>query len=379
VKAEPNISEFLRQRIAAGDFPSAVYLVGEKGSVVFADALGRAVVEPEQIEARVGTIYDLASLTKPLVTGFLCAKLLETGQIHLSDPISKYFPQFNTQDKAGVTLRQLLTHISGFAAWKPFYLLTRDDDISSNDAKKDRMIELIAAEPLAYEPRTKVVYSDLNYLLLGFFVEKLYGGKLDAIAKKEIFEPLGLAKTFFNPPAELKREIAASEHGNKFEKQTCKENGYDASKYGWREEVIWGEVHDGNAYFLDGVAGHAGLFSTAEEVFKIACQFLAGSSQLLSPEICKVFTTDHTPGLNEARTLGFQLAATPESTASEALAKDSFGHLGFTGTSLWIEPETERVFILLTNRTHAHDLPFVNINSVRRDFHRRAVAALEKR
>ncbi len=187
-----------------------------------------------------------------------------------------------------------------------------------------------------------------------------------------------MKKTFFNPPAELKREIAASEHGNKYEKQTCTENGYDASRYDWREGVIWGEVHDGNAYFLDGVAGHAGLFSTAEEVFKIACQFLAGRSQMLSAEICKIFQTDQTPGLNEARSLGFQLAATPDSTAGEALAKNSFGHLGFTGTSLWIEPDTERIFILLTNRTHHHPPPFVNINSTRREFHRLAVEELNK-
>jgi serine-type D-Ala-D-Ala carboxypeptidase len=372
VKAEPNISEFLGQRTAAGDFPSVVYLVGEKGRVVFADALGQAVAEPEQTEARIDTIYDLASLTKPLVTGLLIAKMLndKSGL----PPLGEYFEQFS-----GRTQTEFFTHSSGLPPWKPFYLLTENDGALSYEEKSRRVIELIAAEPPAYEPGSKVVYSDLNYLLLGFFVEKLYEGKLDEVAKKEIFDPLGLTKTFFNPPAELKRRIAASEHGNRYEKQTCAENGYDASKYNWREDVIWGEVHDGNAYFLNGVAGHAGLFSTAEEVFKIACQFLAGSSQLLTPEICKIFTTDDTPGLNEARTLGFQLAATPESTASEALAKDSFGHLGFTGTSLWIEPETERVFILLTNRTHAHDLPFVNINSVRRDFHRRAAAALEKR
>ena len=162
----------------------------------------------------------------------------------------------------------------------------------------------------------------------------------------------------------MQKRIAASENGNEFEKQTCIEQGYDISKYNWREYQIWGEVHDGNCYFMNGVSGHAGLFSTAEETFKIAQQFLANQTTLLKPETCKLFRTNFTPGLNEARSIAFQLAETKDSTASEALSKDSFGHLGFTGTSLWIEPETERIFILLTNRTHARELPFANINSV---------------
>jgi CubicO group peptidase (beta-lactamase class C family) len=365
------ISEFLSERIAAGDFPSAVYLVAEKGEIKFSGALGNAVVEPETIAATIDTIYDVASLTKPLVTALLIARVF--GDKSGLRPFDSFFEQCR-----GISNTRALVHTSGLPAWKPFYLLAEPGDLLSYETKSKRVIELIAAERDSYEPGSKVVYSDLNYLLLGFLVEKLYEGKLDAIAKKEVFEPLGLKKTFFNPPAELKREIAASEHGNRYEKQTCVENGFDASKYSWREDVIWGEVHDGNAYFLDGVAGHAGLFSTAEEVFKIAGQFLAGRSQLLTPEICKVFQTDQTPGLNEARSLGFQLAATPDSTAGKALAKNSFGHLGFTGTSLWIEPDTERIFILLTNRTHDRPLPFVNINSTRREFHRLAAAELNK-
>jgi CubicO group peptidase (beta-lactamase class C family) len=127
---------------------------------------------------------------------------------------------------------------------------------------------------------------------------------------------------------------------------------------------------------MNGVSGHAGLFSTAAETFKIALQFLPHQTKLLKPETCELFRTNFTPTLNEARSIAFQLAATEKSTASEALAKDSFGHLGFAGTSLWIEPQSERIFILLTNRTHAHALPFVNINSTRRKFHEIAVSLL---
>ena len=146
----------------------------------------------------------------------------------------------------------------------------------------------------------------------------------------------------------------------------------------FRTHQIWGEAHDGNAYFMDGVAGHAGLFSTAEEVFRIAQQFLPKYSTLLKPETCQLFRTNLTSGLNEDRSFAFQLASTEDSTAGKLMSPQSFGHLGFTGTSLWIDPVADRVFILLTNRTHDHPPPFVNINSVRRRFHDLAIGQLER-
>lgn len=371
---EKQISGLLRERIDARDFPSAVYLVAERGEVVFSGALGNAVAEPEKIAAAESTIYDLASLTKVLVTGLLCAKLLEGRELSFEDRIAKFFPEFIATDKQETMTARLLTHSSGFAAWKPFYSSVHAPD---REAKKQQIVELIAAEPLAAAPSTKVIYSDLNFILLGFLAEKLYGDKLDRIAEREIFRPLGLERTFFNPPAELKREISATERGNNFEKDLARQNNVDAGNYRLRTETIWGEVHDGNAHFLDGVSGHAGLFSTAAETFRIARQFLPGSTEILKPDTCRMFHTNLTPLLNEQRSVAFQLAETKDSTAGEALAKNSFGHLGFTGTSLWIEPGTERVFILLTNRVHAADPPFVNINSTRRSFHRLATDALK--
>jgi CubicO group peptidase (beta-lactamase class C family) len=157
--------------------------------------------------------------------------------------------------------------------------------------------------------------------------------------------------------------------------------GADASAadaVAWREQLIWGEVHDGNAFFLGGAAGHAGLFSDARETFRLAEQFIAESTQLLAPQTCALFRTNMTEGLEEARSFAWQLAATKDSTASAALPPESFGHLGFTGTSCWIDPTHRRIFILLTNRTHACTLPFVNINSVRRSFHTLAASALER-
>lgn len=367
------ISEFLRSRIEAKDFPSAVYLVAEKGEIVFQDALGFAVVEPEKIEAQIATIYDLASLTKVLVTGLLSAKLIESGEINLSDKIYKYSAFFSTKTKSEITIQNLLTHTSGFNAWKPLYLITDSNFLSD-------LINVISEFPNENSPNSTVTYSDLNFITLCFVLAEIHGKSIDEIARKEIFEPLNLKDTFYNPPKDFQKRIAASEFGNEFEKQTCIEQGYEIRdpQSEFRSRMIWGEVHDGNCYFMKGVSGHAGLFSTAAETFKIAQQFLANQTVLLKPETCELFRINFTKDLNESRSIAFQLAETPESTASNALAKDSFGHLGFTGTSLWIEPESERIFILLTNRTHARELPFVNINSVRRRFHELATQALNE-
>lgn len=363
------INAFLKERIEARDFPSAVYLVAEKDEIVFHGAVGLAVVEPEKIEARVETIYDLASLTKVLITGLLAAKLIENGEIKLEDKAAKYFGELATEEKREITIGNLLTHTSGFAAWKPFYLIA-DSRLQIPDS--------IAAAPLENPVNGKVVYSDLNFLMLTFLLEKLYRQRIERVTETEIFQPLKLQNTLFNPPEILREKIAASEKGNEFEKNTCLEQGYfqspaaadDSGKF--RRYQIWGEVHDGNCRFMDGVSGHAGLFSNALEIFKIARQFLPETSALLKPETCRLFRTNFTGNLNEARSVAFQLAATEDSSAGASLSTDSFGHLGFTGTSLWIDPSKERIFILLTNRTHARELPFANLNAVRRRFHEAA-------
>lgn len=363
------ISSFLNERIAAGDFPSAVYLVAEKGSAIFADARGNAVVNAQPIPATVETIYDLASLTKPLVTGLLCSRRIEAGELTLDSSIAHYLAEFDRTDKQDISVRQLLTHTSGLPAWQPLYVLA--------GGERDRAPGAIASLKLEYKPGTRVVYSDLSFILLGLLLERMTGNRLAQLARQEIIEPLKLQHTFFNPEQAMQTGIAACEIGNAYEREMWNNTG--GSEYrDWRKDLIWGEVHDGNAHFLGGAAGHAGLFSTAQETFVLAQQFLARESKLLKPETCQLFRQNMTPGLEEARSLGWQLAATKDSTAGTDLPGDSFGHTGFTGTSCWIDPEHERIFLLLTNRTHARVLPFANINSVRRRFHSLAVAALDK-
>lgn len=356
------IDRFLTERIAAGDFPSAVYLVGERGEVKLHNALGNAVVDPEVIPASRDTVYDLASLTKVLVTGLLCAKAIENGALSLDTQPREMLGHVRRSDS---TLRHLISHDSGLPAWRPFYLLVND--------RASILFEILRT-PTRVGDRV-VIYSDLNFLILTFLLEFIYGKPLDHVFADEIAVPLGLKSTHFLPKPAMKPRIAASEHGNVFEKLTCIAENYLAATDTltitgkFRSEMIWGEVHDGNAYFMGGVSGHAGLFSNAKELFKIAQQFLPNFTTLLNPATCELFDTNFTPGMNEHRSFSFQLASTPDSAAGTRLSPQSFGHLGFTGTSVWIDPVKERVYILLTNRTHNRQLPFENINSVRRRFH----------
>src|SRR5689334_24182900 len=362
------LTALLEAHINAGEFPSAVYLVGERDEIVYEDALGYSVIEPYRVANKIDTIYDLASLTKPLVTSLLCARLIELGELTLDSSVSHYLPEFDRTDKQMITIRELLTHTSGLPAWRPLYVLTED--------QPDRAAGAIASLDLEYKAGTRVVYSDLGFIALGILLERLMHQHLADMAKREIFEPLKLQQTFFNPEIALQTGIAACETGNAYEVDMCKQmsSGEYAKS---RQRLIWGEVHDGNAYFLGGAAGHAGLFSTARETFLIAQQFLGDTTRLLTPDTCRLFRENMTPGLNEARSIGWQLAATELSTASPELPPDSFGHNGFTGTCDWIDQNRQPVFILLTNRTHAHALPFANINSVRREFNRLAAQALQ--
>jgi CubicO group peptidase (beta-lactamase class C family) len=364
------VSAFLNSRIAAGDFPSAVYLIAERGCVRHEDALGFAVREPRERPATLETIYDLASLTKPLVTGLLCARRVESGELELDAPVAQYLFEFARSGRVVMTIRNLLTHTSGLPAWLPLRIVTGD--------RRERVLDVITNENLVFAPGSRVLYSDLGFITLGLLLERLSGASIAELARREIFAPLNLRRTFFNPEAALRTSVAACEiEGNAYERGMCGDYAGASDDDGWRDAVIWGEVHDGNAHFLGGAAGHAGLFSNARETFRIAQQFIANETSLLKPETCGLFRTKMTAGLNELRSFAWQLAPSPNSAAGYHLPPDAFGHLGFTGTSCWIDPSHERVYVLLTNRTHTRTLPFVNINSTRRHFHTLAATALD--
>jgi CubicO group peptidase (beta-lactamase class C family) len=369
----------MQKAIARGTFPGAQFVVGEGGKIIAQEALGQAVITPERIPATVNTVYDLASLTKPLLTALLTVIFAERGNVDLSAPASDYLEELRTPDKRDITLLQLLTHTSGLQAWRPLYLEAR--------ARAD-VVAAIARAPRDNHGAARTLYGDLNFILLGFMLERVTGERLDRIAQKEVFEPLQLSETYFPPPSGLKREVAATESGQTHERKTIAEMKIvcpapapgDTPDTGprplRRKQIIWGEVHDGNAYFMEGVAGHAGLFSTAREVFQIANQFIPGS-KLLNSQSLTWFTDTFTPGAGDARSVGWMLARTKDCSAGAALPPDAFGHTGFTGTSLWIDWQKQRVYVLLTNRVHPQ-VRDLGLKQARQQFHGLAVEALNR-
>src|SRR5215216_3105488 len=211
------LTALLEEHINAGEFPSAVYLVGERDQIIYEDAIGHSVVEPYRIANKIDTIYDLASLTKPLITGLLCSRRIELGELTLDSSVSHYLPEFDRTDKQMITVRELLTHTSGLPAWRPLYLLTED--------QPDRAAGAIANLDLEYKPGTRVVYSDLGFIALGILLERMTGQRLSNMAQHEIFEPLKLKQSFFNPEIALQTGIAACETGNAYEVDMCKQLG----------------------------------------------------------------------------------------------------------------------------------------------------------
>jgi CubicO group peptidase (beta-lactamase class C family) len=356
------LAEFLRAQVSAGSFPGAAWLVSSNGRVVDEGAVGDAVVVPQRVAATPETLYDLASLTKPLATALLAVRLQATGRLQLDDLVARHLPEWRTgDDRDGLTLLDLLTHRSGLPAWVPLYLYAHD---------VPGRVTHLAAMPRTGAPLVGVTYSCPNYLLAGFAVERAGGDRLDALFRKLVAEPLGLDEILFRPDPGLLTRIAATETGNARERELAGAagDGYNA----WRTDVIHGEVHDNNAHTLGGVAGNAGLFGTARGVARLAGLFLPGGP-LLGDEERSLFGHNFTSGLEQDRAVGFQLATTPGCSAGPGIGTRGFGHTGFTGTSLWIDPEARRVVALLTNRVHPRFREF-DMNAVRREFH--ALAAV---
>ena len=353
------LTQFIQQKIQDDQFPGAVFLIYRQGKGTFKSAQGLAVVRPQPVPMKLGTMFDLSSLTKPLVTALLAVLMTQQGTIRLEDKVSRFLPEFSDSVKREFTLIDLLTHRAGFLDWLPLYLF------GSNMAD---YLSYLNQTPLLYPPRKRVVYSCLGYIILGEILSRVAGMRLDELALQMIIRPLELTRTMFCPPSSLKLEIAATEESNRYERDRVKEYGIDYKE--WREGVIWGEVHDQNAYSLGGVSGHAGLFSSADDLLRLASAFLP-KSEFLLPLYKELFFRNFTPALEEHRTIGWQLASTPGSSAGHHLHPSSIGHTGFTGTSLWVDPHARAIYLLLTNRLHPC-YRGENMNQLREDFHRLA-------
>jgi serine-type D-Ala-D-Ala carboxypeptidase len=359
---ERRIESFLGDHIAAGSFPGAVYLVGERSGIVAEGALGQAVLEPERRAATLDTLYDLASLTKPLATALLAVHLHSEGVLRLEDALSRHLPSWRPADaRAGLTLLDLLTHRSGLPAWIPLYVHASD---------RDHRVEWLLRRPMEAEPGSRVVYSDPGFTLLGFALERAGGLPLDRLFTDRVARRLGLDDVAYrplDPPLSVPRSrIAATERGNARERVLAGPAGEGYNE--WRTGMIWGTVHDQNALSLGGVAGHAGLFGTARAVYRLAGECLWPSGRVVAETGAAWFRASLTPGLEEERSVGFQLASTRGSSAGPGLPATAFGHSGFTGTSVWIDPAAGRIHVLLTNRIHPQFTP-LDMNAIRREFH----------
>ncbi len=333
--APPNftrVDELVREAVEKNDVPGAVVLVGYQGEVVLRRAYGNAGLRPQERAMTAETIFDLASLTKPIATSTAAMMLLEEGKIELDTPVSKYLPVFNTGEKAKITVRHLLTHTAGFVAGGAYAGKTR--------TTAQMLDDIVASNPKS-APGEKFLYSDFSFITLGALVEAVSGQTLDRFCQERIFRPLGMNDTFFRRNEAVLAPVVLSRVA-----ATTAEDDTPATR---------ALVHDPTARAMGGVAGHAGLFSTANDVARFSRMVLNGGQlegrRILKPETVRMWLALQTPGLPAERTLGWDMAS-PYSIRG-ALSSASFGHTGFTGTSLWIDPTSQTFIVLLTNAVHA--------------------------
>jgi CubicO group peptidase (beta-lactamase class C family) len=316
--------------------------------------VGRAVVAPCATPATAETWFDLASLTKPLVVGTLALLAMREGALAPDTLVGEVLDEATAAPIGARSVRQLLTHSSGLPAWEPLYART--------GGRCEHTLDALIALPLA-EPAVHVVYSCLGFILLGRMIERLAGASLAEQFAERVVEPLGLAHEIgFNPGSAV--PLAGGAARPVAEQRLLAERGLEQDLI---PAVMPGQPDDGNSRFLGGIAGNAGLFGTASGVLALAMVYL-GVGELLTSDEISLATADHTPGLEQRRGFGWQLAGSPGCSAGPALAPSAFGHTGFTGTSLWVDPTRGIAMTLLANRVHPGHRP-TDLHPLRRRFH----------
>jgi serine-type D-Ala-D-Ala carboxypeptidase len=326
----------IEESIAERAFPAASIAVLYRNELIALRAFGRYTYDSDSTLVSPATMFDIASVSKVVATTTAAAILFERGALDLDSTVP---------GRPDLTLRGLLTHTSGLPPYIKLFQQTRD---------RDELLRLAYATGLETEPGTRTEYSDIGFIILGDVVEKIAGESLDGFCRRQIFDPLGLADTTFNPAAALRTRIAPT-----------------ADSDSLRHHVVQGEVHDENAWVMNGVAGHAGLFSTTYDLAVFARCWLEQGEPILRPEIVGEFTRQQ-PGTTRA--LGWD-RPTPPSSSGRHFSPSSFGHLGFTGTSLWCDPEKQLAIVLLTNRVWP-DSKNQTIKQIRPPFHDALVEAL---
>ncbi len=334
------LNNYINRKIEENRITSYNITVIKRGEKIFSTYGGYSVIKPKKIKTRGNTIYDLASLTKPLVTSLLTAIFIEREEINIKDKLKRFFPDID-KDKQDITIKQLLNHSSGLISWKPLYYKEQNFNSILNEA--------LNAE-IEKTPGKTVIYSCLNYIILKGIMEKITGERYTNLFNNYIKRPLKLKDTYFSPPEYLKERISATEDGNNYEKE--KALNIFHLKIPERKGIIWGKVHDCNSFYSGGTAGNAGLFSTAEEVSEIAMEFLKSSNTILKSETLNLFYENQTPFSSVHRSSGFILKTTKAASISDLFSDKSVYHLGFTGTSIAIDPENDLIITILLNRVH---------------------------
>jgi serine-type D-Ala-D-Ala carboxypeptidase len=335
-KADHLMELAVRERV----FPGGVLLVSEKGRIVFHKAYGKANIY-SGVPVGKHTVFDLASLTKPLATTLAVIKLIEENVLLLQDTLGKTLPEFKGTSKEEITVRQLLNHTSGFPDYRPYY--TELIPISFKERRKALKEWLVNEKPI-HAPGKTTVYSDLGFMVLGWLVETASGRRLHSFVEKKIYSQMGCNDLFFIP---LNDSEIEGETGNREFAAT--------EKCPWRGKVIEGVVHDDNAFATGGVEGHAGLFGTAEDVHRLLEDLMKTFNGKIGSGVIKRETL-HTffkmPDKKNERPLGFDVPAQKDSSSGKYFSDNTVGHLGFTGTSFWMDLTRSIIVILLTNRIH---------------------------
>src|SRR5256714_2836942 len=336
------MDDVIQQSIEKRELPGAVVLVGHHGKIVWRKAYGARAVEPQREGMTTDTIFDLASLTKVVATTTSVMILIEQGKIRLLDPVVQFIPEMKGDGRDAITIEELLTHMTGFAP---------DFDLRDRWIGYDEAIKRLYREPLRSQPGTRFVYSDINYIALGEVVHRVSGLMLDEFTRQNIFAPLGMHDTGFRPDARLRSRIAPTEK-RRGRLNYLGDSGADAGSAG--EQWLRGEVHDPTSFRMGGVAGHAGLFSTADDLAIFSQMLLNGGiskwARVLSPLTIAMMTQPHAVAeRGAARGPGWDIASSLSTNKGELFPLGSFGHTGFTSTSLWIDPGRDSFVIFLSN------------------------------
>lgn len=344
--------DILRQAITERAFPAASVAITHRGNLIALKAFGRFTYEPNSTAVTTDILFDLASVSKVVATTSITMILYQRGLLDLEAPVTAVVPEFAgskaSKSHREVTIRMLLAHSSGLPAHEKFFLRVKT---------REELLAAALSTPLTAAPGTRAEYSDIGFIILGIALERIADEPLDRFCQREVFGPLGMAHTVFNPPPAWRPSIPPTADDRSF-----------------RHRIIQGEVYDENASILGGVAPQAGLFASAEDVAIFANAMLAGGNQIVRSETLSVFTRRESSPPGTSRALGWDTPSSPSQSGKYFSAR-SFGHLGYTGTSLWLDPERQLSVTLLTNRTWP-DCANHAIKKIRPLFHDAVVEAL---